>query len=52
MISDRYKTDPAYRAHVDAVAARCPEYPESDDVWLRQVVQAGLREAAAKREAS
>lgn len=49
MISERYKTDPVYRAYVDAVAARCPVYPESDDVWLRQQVQAGLRQATAQR---
>lgn len=50
MISERYKSDPAYRAQVDAVAARCPVYPESDDVWLRQHLQAGLREVAAEAD--
>lgn len=41
MTSARYQTDPAYRAHVDAIAAGKPEVTPDEVRDLRQLVQAG-----------
>jgi len=49
--SPRYQTDPAYRAHVDAIAARKPPVTAEEIAWLRETLRAG-RELARRQQSA